>query len=437
MNSAPTMDFSNVGQPFTLSSNFSRLRYRPWMTAIFCFAASFDFRLLQASGAPSFAVAELFGYVFILIWFADLVVARDVQFNRTVNALKANWALTIYSIWAMLASIVTIGESMYSFWIFRNLLTGIILYLAIVVNIRGPIDLIRCLVAWFLGGLVHVIFGLSQSVLGAPYPVPLNLAAAVKMDTEGQFVTNVASGLFNHPNGLAVYLIPMIIFTALSIYYCRRFYLLVILLIIGPAIGFVFFHTHAKGAWFWAAFGLCFGLVSVKFRAFLLPAVIVSLASTISGVTWISLYLGGSLKTMITRLSLWESAIAASFKDPYILAFGNGFRQILYASSRISDLSYPNAHNALLNQVVYFGLPGLIFYLSAFFIAINQLGRVNRVGLASFVYVFAIASLVALFGEYFFEPAAEGVTFFSQWAFILALAFIAPRMTEGENNYGS
>jgi O-antigen ligase len=130
----------------------------------------------------------------------------------------------------------------------------------------------------------------------------------------------------------------------------------------------------------------------------------------VTAMTLASLHLGGSLRTMETRIQLWQTTLYAAQTNPLVAILGSGQQIVWNASARLADLQYANAHNVFLNQVVNFGFPGAAFYLLAFALAIRQSKEAMRLaGDSELRRLAQIANtcLLAMAGQYFFEPAAD------------------------------
>jgi hypothetical protein len=118
----------------------------------------------------------------------------------------------------------------------------------------------------------------------------------------------------------------------------------------------------------------------------------------------------------------------AVMTDSGFFLFGVASNNVLYASYRYTGgtFPYPNAHNGIINQAVYFGVPCMIIYLMMIYKAVSSLtkGSDSQLMASPQVVRFAMASVIALVGDYFFEPASEGVLLQGQFFFLLALCLI-------------
>ena len=92
------------------------------------------------------------------------------------------------------------------------------------------------------------------------------------------------------------------------------------------------------------------------------------------------------------------------------------------------SFEYPNPHNAWISQALTYGVPALVFYLAAFGGAFRSLAQRIRSGDGSTraVALATMASLMALLGENFFEPADRGPVFQAQLFLLFAMAARVP-----------
>jgi hypothetical protein len=97
--------------------------------------------------------------------------------------------------------------------------------------------------------------------------------------------------------------------------------------------------------------------------------------------------------------------------DFYGLLFGGNSDAVLSLSGVYSSFVYPNAHNAWLNQLVYFGIFGFLFF-SVFMLrslfAISGVLRGTGVN-GPWELRGVWAGMVVVFGYAFFEPMHQGV----------------------------
>lgn len=379
------------------------------------FAAGLDVRFKDIAGkGPASNLLELLMVVIFLFMLADTAVQKYHVSSVLSTAWRANKFIVCYAVWAMAASLIGVAYFPLSLFVFRNLLPAFVFFAIATHAVRRNSDLSLILIVFIISAVPNMVLGLSQLAFGKPYPIPLNLAAAVKMDVDGTYVKIAVSGLFNHPNGLAVYLMPIFL-AALGLLFSKvpmsgwiRFGLLLAMIIGGALL----YATKAKGAWLWAAFGVFVllwpkFLIRSRYGAWLMwVAVVILITAAVVG----SVIHGGSLSTMMTRILLWKSATVAMLSHPFVAVFGSGQEAVWFASARVADLQYANAHNAFLNQAVYFGIPAVFLYIGCFMYAVRAAHLSYRdsddVTVRTVGHI-CMAVLCAVAGQYFFEPSAE------------------------------
>jgi O-antigen ligase len=184
--------------------------------------------------------------------------------------------------------------------------------------------------------------------------------------------------------------------------------------------------TYAKGVYAWLAAGMLFLVLPRRLAGWRFWIALVAPLVGITLLVWLAIdaVLRGDLQygTIISRLELWFSAIDILQSDRFVLVLGSGGPQLL--SKAIVSFDYPNPHNAWLSQALTYGAPALVLYLAAFVSAFGSLARQLRWGdgVTTTVGVAAMASLMALLGENFFEPADRGSTYQAQLLLLFAVA---------------
>ena len=101
-------------------------------------------------------------------------------------------------------------------------------------------------------------------------------------------------------------------------------------------------------------------------------------------------------------------------------------------NSSFSLFAYPidHAHNGFLNQAINYGVPAMIFFLIIVLSNLRKLAHgVGREG-RNIIICFLFALHVAFFGEYFFEPAQQGVSLQAMTFAIFALTTTVLRREE-------
>lgn len=405
---------------------------RRWLPPIFFLAIGFDYRLSAGAG-PTLAVLEAVAFLAIFIWFCDLVWSQRRVMATTMNVVREWRWVVFYFLWAWITVWVGFSRSADNLFAFRNLFPALVIGVVTLVFVRNEGDVKRCFIAYLFGVLVNVALAVPQKIFGRLYPNSLHEGALVKMDLAGEFVTNTPAGFFVHPNGLAVYLIPAIIFLFFGAFtgYFRGWKARFLAGAFAICVAAVMWLTYAKGAIFWAMVGLCIAFAPRSLRRY--PGwLALGALSVIPAILFVStdpFHLGfKTLSSMITRFEIWGSAIAAFRDDPYILLFGNGFRTIYYKTLRLSELPYLNAHNNVLNQILFFGVPALLLYFIAMSAAFRRAGERIRSSGDLRILTTLVGVTVALVGAHFFEPVLDSVALQAQYYGFLALTLAACRV---------
>lgn len=406
--------YSRLTKPSTTTrSNYGVPRFL--LVCLFVLAAGIDIRTRDLGlGGPASNPLEVMCLVALGFLMADSVVLNRTPLRIAQDSWLANPFLVMYGLWALLAAVTGLVKLGLSFFVFRNLFPAFMFFSLLVYGTRSAKACRILLIVFLIASLPNIALGISQYFFNRPYPMPLNVASALKMDIDGSFVRETVAGLFNHPNGLSVFLMPVFL-TAFGLALtpgtpslrARLCYLFM-----ATISAIVLYLTRAKGAWAWMVFGvliLWLPASMLRLRGAWVGVVVAAL-SGIAALTLYSLWSGGSLKTMQTRVYLWESAWYALSHDLFVAVFGSGQADVWFASARLADLQYANAHNVFLNQAVYFGIPAMALYLAMFGYAIRnaqhafycstqpQTKQSSRI---------CLAVLPAIAGQYFFEPSAE------------------------------
>ncbi len=411
---------------------------RIWLVALFVLAAGVDVRTSDLGiGGPASNPLEVLVFAGLALLLADTVLYQRQPFEILRAGWSSNPFLVGYAIWAAVAGVIGLTKLGLSFFVLRNLFPAFMFFFFMSFSQRQVRDMRFLLIVFLVASLPNIGLGASQYVFHGPFPIKLNAASAVKMDVDGSFVTAAVSGLFNHPNGLSILLLPVFL-TATGLAFLRgtrswpiRTFAAVVT--IGAAT--LLFLTRAKGAWVWGVVGLSILFapsILLRFRrAWVLH--VGTLVLGIAVVTTISLQFVSTTKTMATRIRLWESTWYAIQNSGFSALFGSAQFDVWSASAKLSDLQYANAHNVFLNQVVYFGIPAAALYMGAFVWAVrraqqafsaaedDQMRQVARI---------CLAVQLAVAGQYFFEPAAEASGHALQCFFFMGMAAAAARMAK-------
>lgn len=412
---------------------------RLWLVGLMILAAGVDVRTRDIGiGGPASNPLEVLMLVAFAVLVADAVIYSRQPARIIESAWHTNRFVVLYFGWAFVAGFVGIYQlSPLSFFVFRNLLPAFVAYAFLTFSVRKSDDLHLILFMFLLAAGPNLVLGLSQYFFDGPFPVRMNAATAVKMDIDGTLVRSAVAGLYNHPNGLAIFLVPVLL-AAFGLVFSRAtgnglltFFAFGVLL----ATGALLYLTKAKGAWAWSLFGMLVLVAPRRMLSFRNAWVvhILLVCAGIASLTLGSLIMGGAFNTMLTRIELWQSALLGIGSDLFSLVFGSSQETVWRLSLRMSSLQYTNAHNVFLNQAVYFGVPAFIFYIGTFVWGLRsaQLAFARsgdaRVTQAARI---SMAVLMAIAGQYFFEPAAESSGFVLEWLLFVGLAGAALRMSK-------
>ena len=396
--------------------------------------------LRAAPGLPTVSLLEMVVGPTFLCLIAEILWRPRLR-ARALLLHRANRALVWYVGYAALASFVGLARAGDTFHAFHDLFVAFALYALVGLTVDDAARMRGLLAAVLAGAMVNVGFALLQISTGGPYPVPVSDNITAKVDLSGATAGNLATGLLNHPNGLAMFLLPIVLFLGVAAWTgfraSRRRRPVMAMLFVPTLV--VFGMTYAKGAYAWLTAGAC---LLVLPRSLDRVRVWLAVAVTVTGIvalTWFSLdaYLEGdsALSTIVSRIELWGAAVEILRSDSFVAAFGGGGPQL---AGRAITFEYTNAHNAWLDQGLTYGVPALVLYLGAYLAALRSLARAIRcephptraIALATF------ASLVAILGESFFEPTNHGVLLQAQLFLLLGIAATTPA-PRSEAGYGA
>jgi O-antigen ligase len=406
--------------------NFYRL------TLLLVFATTVDYRFFAGiPGIPSVTLTEIIAYPMVILYAGRELFETSIVKEEILLKYRNNRILFWYFLWAALAAIVAsvFRSEPEVLKVFKNLLPSLMVYYFVSTycnNVNRVKNLIR---TYLFGIFINLMLGLSQYLTDWPRPVQMNDIVAEKMDIAGNVINRVATGLFNHPNGLAVLLLPAIILIVALLVKNKsdnilRFPIILIYLVL---IVFVLKVTYAKGVFAWAIVGIGLLFLPEKFARWRFGLGLITLIAGITGISYFSFQKaiteGGALETIISRMMLWVAALDVIQSSNYIKIFGNGFKAMDVSSIIFADWQYPNAHNGILNQIIFYGIPAFILYLAMYVKAIKNItdAMLNSQCHLKTECLFIYSALIALFGEYFFEPANDGVVLQSHLFLLYAL----------------
>jgi hypothetical protein len=399
------------------------------LVMLLVFVSTLDYRFyIGITTSP----VEIVGWITIVLHIIKLFQQKEHFSSSLPISFLDNKALIFYVGWIILAAIFSIiirGEYT-TFFLFRDLLPGFIAYYLVIYYVTDDRKIEEFIKAYLLGSSLHLILGVSQGLTGGPQLVEENWGASEKLDPSGEIVSgNVVRGLFTHPNGFAGFFIAVIILlvSVIAFNLCKNKLWLYLAISFIPIVIFDLVKSYAKGSFFWILLGIAFLFLPKildKWRHYLGLFLI---GAGIAGLILYSLNSykssGGALGTIETRLQLTQAAFTAMQEDFFILIFGDGQRAIRAISLFFSHIEYPNAHNGLVNLIVFFGFPALIFYLWASIDILAKLTRTIKLneGFTRGVSLFLFSSIIASLGNYYFEPLTQS-PWQTQYFLLLALS---------------
>lgn len=321
----------------------------------------------------------------------------------------------------------------------KNILPAFLLACLIVFTVRT--DRRLQLLVWCMVGAaaVNAVAGLSQLVTGGPYVVAPSENNIWKEGLSGGLLERTANGLFETPNSLGVALIPGLVLGSrlvlskggLSVLLPRLVGGLVCLLVAAGLVA-----SANRGALIWAAVGILVAFAPGRRKGWLCVSAFVTtnLVLVLAGLRSIETH-STSLDTLVVRLRLWYATAMTFLQHPSILLFGDGEEAVRYNAATLAGWPLPSAHNTWLDQIVFFGLAGLVGYLVVWAAAIAQALRARELAMTgrhAAMIDGLIGSLVAMAGIFVLEPRADGFFAVAQFATLCALATtVAQRVAEG------
>lgn len=402
--------------------------------AIIAFFCVFEYRLFSGqSGMVSFVVVELLSYLALIVYLADTIIYPEMPREQFMVVNSGVKILCFYFLWigfVSAAGLLAFGP--YSLARFKDFSPSIVVLLSVVFWVNNHRALRGLLIGYALAVTLNVILAIMQSHFGWPYINDVSMTALAKMDFDGAVIrSSLAVGMYSHPNGLAMLLIPSVVFCfglLVSPVYSVRLKLLS--LAFASASGYALIHTYSKGALSWAAWGCILLMLQrvVPIRNFWIY--ILGMLISVGGMLAFGLLKAheiGGMGTMMGRWTHWTATFHVFEKHPLVLLFGNGSDYLMRTSLLYSHLSYayPNSHNAYLNQILLYGVPALLLWvsgvMSVLWYAAKRAHAVKNSPEGALLPA-VIVAVLALMGEYFFEPYVEGVTFQAQLFLLLGLS---------------
>ena len=358
-----------------------------------------------------------------------------------IIGLPAIIALLSYLIWAYIATFLW-GKNEYNLYDLNALALCVIAFSMILSIINNNRMLNIVISIWFLMGLVGAGLALCQVFFHGPYPAGVDEIALYKLSRVAMFLhaesVPIVVGFFNNQNKLAQILMPYFIVS--SIFWINLL-------------------ASKKRSLLWPVLSLSFGaILCLTFARSPIMISFVAIAlfgfmkkdSIFNKIEYYLLSLIGficiigtpaALKivgdSLSTRMSFLNVALNMFLREKLVFLSGNGmplwanyFKEYAWW-----ETFYPNAHNFYVNQLLLYGIIGLILMLLFIYFslqaAFKQKNGSNRSELFSpFPY---LAAAWAMLASAFFEPAFESLYQKFQLFFILAIIIAVSYFRIGED----
>lgn len=402
-------------------------------TLILVLSISMNVRLFyNIESMPSVTVVEIISYSVLLIFLAESALNKSVVGLINKDLFSKNRVLFCYFGWSCLAAFVGLTRSPQALQLYKDVLPALLVFFFVVATVDSEEKLNKLIWVYIAGLTITGLLAFLQVQTNSFYLGGFHEGTQFKTGLEGESVENLAMGIFPHPNGLAMYLIPGYLLLFALLFY-RRYDSLGANLFLGALFALLTYdliHTYAKATYIWIAFGIIMVLLPKRLRGVSFPISVFFLLVGTAGITIYGLheFSSGNLiwGTLLTRFQLWQAAIAAIQDDVFIQLFGSGYSETFRLSRSFSNIEYTSSHNAILNQVIAFGIPAVMFYVGTVILAIWRVSKMIREGTEKYraLELFLLAAITAYVGESFFEPANEDIVLQSQLFLLFAIAFV-------------
>jgi hypothetical protein len=386
-----------------------------------------DVRVFQGSEVASFTLVELFiwGYCAPVVY-VRLVVGRErlptdcCAFMRVLTSYLL-WLLAVSVFWLVYKADASVLQDA------KNILPVAVLVLFVFVRVRARSTISRLCNLYVVYAVAACCVGLLQYKFGAPYVRPLIAGTEYKTSLEGEVILSPVVGFSGHPNEFAMAILPAVVFAGITLMAeigdRRRVRLGTLLIMAVLGAGMVL--SQARGAMAFSAAAGLFMLTPLERSRRFLPKFIwtsvLILVLVRYGLHQAAVGEAEGSGTVEVRYLLWQTSLAAMASDIAILLFGDGMHYVLYWSPQVAGWEFPDAHNAWIDQMLFFGTPAIVLYLLIWrqffhtveFTRLPPPTRWLQDGLR--------AAVLALMGDYFFEPVAHAVFPLMQLFWLMAL----------------
>lgn len=381
-----------------------------------------DFRVGGGdTGFLSISSGEIVIFCLLLLIVLSRKSDSEIGNNSIVN--KYSLPLFGYGIWAFFSFLINVDRE--GFQVLRDVITVSVYYFIFTKIINSGYAITKVVFGYFFGVAINIAVSISQIAFNWPRPISMDVSAAeLKEALDGsQNLSNVATGLFAHPNGLAPHISVLIILILGFVISCRKTKSYVVG---GGGIAvaiFVLYFTFGKGAILWLSISLG-TFFSRKFipnylRFIYSLALISSVLIVIVGFVVPYMVEEGLGGTVETRVILWR-ALTEVIDNNWIGALvGGNQKSMLNISGFYSSFEYPDAHNTYLNQIVYFGGVGFLLFIVFLFSSLRKITNIKN----TTVEIDSLwISLVFILGYIYFEPMHQSVSQLGLICFLCACA---------------
>lgn len=404
--------------------------HRRWLLLIFVACIGFEYRP-NIQGLPlNLSIAEIATFGVALIILVDVVIWRESWWREL---FARDTTKTIFAVW--LVWLFALGPTMllrgdrYGLERLRDLLPALMCFLLVTSFVKSEPDLRAVIRIWFFTIFLNVVLGYSQYLFRWPYPSEIGFTALGKLDLTGERYTgNLVMGFFTHPNGLGMVLVGPTLYLFWRLLHSSRFVPFLLDLASIALVAGCLYLTQTRGAIYWTLVGfatMVFGRLVTTRRIFLILVPAIGLV-LLMGLAQLDVF--GSSGTIRGRFTQWQAALSMLTEHPEVILFGGGAYPMARQSLLASHLSYvyPNAHNSLLNLILFFGLPSLIFFVVVGVRVLTDLQRTApRADPPAAVPLVVISVCILL--ESLFEPFWEGNVPGGQLFLVFALLYAAQR----------
>lgn len=370
-----------------------------------------DFRWIPG-GDDLLSLGALEVGAFVLVPLLALYAVADPKGVRFPLDRSTVW-LAAYVLWGGCCSLV-FQDHQYSVQLdFKQLLPPVIAFVAFRMLVVTREEWMLTAGAYLVAASAGAVVGFCQFFRGGPYPVGVSDVAIEKADFSGETLQTLVTGFTRHPNHFAYLLAPLTV-AAAAFFFDRRTAgrYRPAAAIIALVAGVLLVMTYSKGGILWAILGMAMAVAlrrAPRLRRF--GYVALSWVVIVAAVNIFALYLlqdtgDAALFTLLGRIEMMGAALVLLSDHPLNALFGGGMSFWSSYSHDWTLFNHSDAHNAYLNQVLLYGVVGLIIFLGFIVSSVRPAFAAQGEG-ARLLYPM-VGALYALTGIFFFEPAFQG-----------------------------